>query len=138
VAAFQATRNEEPFIAFAHAHNRLTNFAVLKDWSKIDQAVPSSPTQDSALLTLYLSLGWSQANTTWEWPDSARWHSILAGSPPAHWLPRSQWHFCWWLYQPENVEYRGGFHEALEEGMSDSEHPGLAAAIRAVAVPKEA
>lgn len=136
LAAFSNTRNQEPLVALAHAHNRLTNLATLKAWPKLEQAMAVGLRQDYALLSLYFSLGWSQANTTWEWPDSLLWRALLAASPPPHWMPRSQWYFCWLLYQPQNVEYRQGFDDALKEGLSDSELPGLAAEIRRIAIPQ--
>lgn len=135
--SYKISEGESKEIQAAFTHFRLSNLLTWQHWQKIENSFVHETYTEAPLLAAYLALGWSQANTTWRWPDSNLWRSILGGPPPDHWLPRSQWYFCWWLYQPESDEFRGAFYQALEEGMSDPEHPGLAAAIRAVAIPKE-
>ncbi|MCP4664563.1 MAG: hypothetical protein GY856_54960 [bacterium] len=112
----------------AYLHRRVQNAWLLQVWSAVDArfADTSSPDRQA----LYLTLGFTQATTTWQWPHSERWRKLLKGPPPAHWLPRSQWHLCWLLYEPEDEDHNRKFDEALAEGMGDVERPGVASALR--------
>ena len=90
----------------------------------IDDRLPEAHTPDQ--LALYLGLGLTQATTTWQWPATKRWIALLGGEPPEHWLPRSQSHLCWRLYDPEDETHRRGLAENLDEGLRDEERPGVA------------
>ena len=105
--------------AAAYAHRRLWNAWLLHVWPGVDDALEKDPEPGS--LALYLALGWTQASTTSQWPATPRWRALLGGEPPAHWLPRSQWHGCWLLFDNENAEHRQGLRAALDEGRQDPE-----------------
>ncbi len=125
----------------AYAHRRVENAWLLHVWPAVDErfAGTSSPDRQA----LYLTLGFTQATTTWQWPWTDPWRELLGGDPPAHWLPRSQWHLCWLLYASELPEgtaeagvHRRGLDEALVEGLDDAERPGVAKALRELLPPE--
>ncbi len=112
----------------AHVRRRVQNAWCLQAWPAIDERFTetSSPEREA----LYLTLGFTQATTTWQWPVTDRWREILGGEPPLHWLPRSQWHLCWLLHDPSDGVHRRGLDQALEEGLADAERPGVASALQ--------
>ncbi|MCP4661862.1 MAG: hypothetical protein GY856_41190, partial [bacterium] len=63
-------------------------------------------------------------------PSTERWIALLGGKPPAHWLPRSQWHLCWLLHDPNDAGHRRALDETLGEGLADAELPRIAAHLR--------
>ncbi len=112
----------------AFVHHRVRNAWLLNVWPAVDARL-SGPGASEAL-ALYLALGWTQATTTGQWPATEQWSAILRGRPPAHWLPRSQWHLCWLLHDPEDRDHRTGLAEALAEGSADALHAGVAAGLQ--------
>lgn len=104
---------------------RVLNLWLLGIWPALERTIE----EDAPRLALYLTLGWTQATTTYEWPGTERWKKLLAARPPTHWLPRTQWHLCWLLHNPESAEHRAAFNAAIEEGRSDTELPGVAEAL---------
>lgn len=119
---------EAPFsVRYTYFNYRVQNAALLQFWPAIDKILSDSPTPDE--LALYLTLGWTQATTTHDWPATKRWISI-ASTEPDHWLPRSQWLLTWLLYAPDDLARRQALDAALEEGLADPERPGIAAALR--------
>jgi hypothetical protein len=54
----------------------------------------------------------------------------MEAGPPTHWLARSQWHLCWLVHDPEDARHREALLASLDEGESDEERPGIAAALR--------
>jgi hypothetical protein len=45
----------------------------------------------------------------------------MKAGPPAHWLPRAQWHLCWLLHDNQDAEHQRAFNEALREGLADTD-----------------
>ncbi len=113
----------------AYAQVRVRNAWLLQVWPAVDDRLAGQPSPDA--LALYLGLGWTQATTTWQWPATERWIAILGGEPPVEWLPRSQWHLCWLLHDPADDAHREALNEALDEGLGDKAHPGVAELTRA-------
>jgi predicted MPP superfamily phosphohydrolase len=111
-----------------YIHRRVENAWLLQLWPAVDRRFtdPMSPDRSA----LYLTLGFMQATTTWQWPGTERWRQLLGGEPPEHWLPRSQWHLCWLLHDDADAVHRRGLDEALREGMRDAARPGVAVALR--------
>lgn len=97
--------------------HRLENVALLFLWQSVDDHLPTEPAPEQ--LALYLQLGWTQSTTTHEWPATERWIALMKAGPPAHWLPRSQWHLCWLLHDPSALEHQRAFNGALREGLAD-------------------
>ncbi len=115
----------------AYAYGRVLNAWLVQVWpTAVDDQLPAEPTDDQ--LALYLALGWTQSTTTWQWPATERWIGLLSGDPPGHWLPRSQWHLCWLLDDPEDEDHRRGLRESLSEGESDADRPGLSSELGSV------
>ncbi len=112
----------------AYFHRRVLNAWLLQVWPGVDRHLEEQPDPDR--LALYLALGWTQATTTRQWPATERWIALLAGTPPDDWLPRSQWHLCWLLHDPEDAGHRRALDEALCEGLGDEGRPGLAAELQ--------
>lgn len=98
---------------------RLQNLSLLYFWPEIDKMLPAEPSPEK--LALYLELGWTQATTTHDWPGTPRWIALLEGEPPAHWLPRTHWHLCWLLFQPDATSHQEGFNAALREGLAETD-----------------
>ncbi len=109
-------------------HRRVQNAWLLQIWQAVDKRFAEASSPD--LEAVYYTLGFTQATTTWQWPVTERWRTLLGGDPPAHWLPRSQWHLCWLLYDDGDEAHRRGLDTALDEGLGDGERPGAAAALR--------
>lgn len=107
---------------------RVLNAWFFANWSVLDDSILNRPT-GAPNLALYLALGWTQATTTHEWPGTKRWKHLLAGPPPPHWLPRTQWHLCWLLHDPKSAAHRVAFNAAIEEGRTDPELPGVTEAL---------
>ncbi|MCP4657865.1 MAG: hypothetical protein GY856_20855 [bacterium] len=107
---------------------RVLNAWLLQVWCGVGERLAEDPSANR--LALYLSLGWTQATTTRQWPATDRWIALLAAEPPDHWLPRSQWHLCWLLHNPDDAGHRQALAEALREGLGDEERPGVAEALR--------
>jgi len=76
--------------ATAYLCHRLQYAALLYLWPAIDERLPADPEPER--LALYFQLGWTQSTTTHEWPATERWTALMKAGPPAHWLPRAQWH----------------------------------------------
>lgn len=112
----------------AYFHRRVQNAWLLQVWPAVDRRFAESSSPD--LEAVYYTLGFTQAVTTWQWPTTERWRTLLGGDPPSHWLPRSQWHLCWLLYDDDDEAHRRGLDEALDEGLKDEQRPGAAAALR--------
>ena len=93
-------------------------------------AYPCHPGRRPAL---YLTLGFSQAVTTWQWPATERWIALL-GEEPEHWLPRSQWHLCYLLHDPDDDAHRRALDAAVDEGLKDAEQPWVAEELRKLIV----
>ncbi|MEM6455481.1 MAG: metallophosphoesterase, partial [Acidobacteriota bacterium] len=100
-------------------HHRVQNAWVLHVWPEIDEQTPKNLSPD--VLALYLTLGWTQASTTWTWPATPRWIKTIEAGPPEHWLPRSQWHCCHLLHKKDDPEHRAALEAALREGLDDPE-----------------
>ena len=100
-------------------------------WPAVDRLLPEDP--DPARLALYLTLGFSQAATTWQWPATERWIALL-GEEPEHWLPRSQWHLCYLLHDPDDDAHRRALDAAVDEGLKDAEQPWVAEELRKLIV----
>jgi hypothetical protein len=113
---------------FAWIHRRFQNAWLLGVWPAVE--VQLSEQAPAEVLALYLALGWTQATTTWQWPATERWISLLDSGPPDDWLPRSQWHLCWLLYNRADQAHHQGLQKALDEGLNDETRPGIAAALR--------
>ncbi|MCP4657867.1 MAG: hypothetical protein GY856_20865 [bacterium] len=94
------------------------------------KAVATGGGEGSLVAVRYLALVWTQATTTWQWPATERWIALVGGKPPAPWLPRSQWHLCWLLHDPDDADHRRALDEALGEGLGDAERPQIAAHLR--------
>jgi len=130
---------DEDMPAEIYARRRLDNACLLHLWPGLDEKLGPRPCPDH--LALYLALGWTQSTTTWQWPPSERWVELLGGPPPEHWMPRSQWHLAWMLHysqattDPKYKEHHRALDEALEEGLTDEERPGLAEALRELFPP---
>lgn len=88
-------------------------------------------------VALYLALGWTQATTTHQWPASETWRSLLGGPAPEHWLPRSQWHLCWLLDDPDDSAHRKALDEALDEGLAGGKDDALIAGALRELFPRE-
>lgn len=101
--------------------HRLQNLALLYSWVAVDANLPDEPEPEQ--LAFYLQLGWIQSTTTHEWPATERWIELMEAGPPTHWLPRGQWHLCWLLHDPSDVEHQLPFNSALREGLADTD-PG--------------
>jgi len=114
----------------AYVQRRSVNAWTLNVWSVVDARLDEAPSPD--VLALYLALGWTQATTTWQWPATERWIALLGGEPPAHWLPRSQWHLCWLLHDPDDAGHRQALDDALREGLADDERPQIAEHLRSL------
>jgi hypothetical protein len=99
----------------------LQNLALLYLWPAVDARIPTEPSPEH--LALYLQLGWTQSTTTHEWPATERWIALMKAGPPEHWLPRAQWHLCWLLHDPTDVNHQRPFNAALREGLTDAD-PG--------------
>ncbi len=126
--ALAATARESEEDRLRYLQARVLNARLHEIWPRFDRSL-SEVNLSGPNLALYLALGWTQATTTYEWPGTERWKQRLGGSPPAHWLPRTQWHLCWLLYEPESTEHRAAFDAAIEEGRGDAELPGVAEAL---------
>lgn len=111
----------------AYVHRRVQNAWLLHIWPMVDQNLGEDHAPDR--LALYLALGWTQATTTWQWPATDRWIALLKADPPTHWMPRTQWHLCWLLHDPDDPHHRQALDTALEEGLADPDRPGLAEAM---------
>jgi len=126
VTTVERSRNER----LTYIRRRIQNAWLLHSWLAVDERFGKalSPEREA----LYLTLGLTQAVTTWQWPWTERWRGLLGGSPPAHWLPRSQWHLSWLLHDPDNDLYRRGLDKALEEGLGDAERLQVAEALQSL------
>ena len=124
VTTHQEDRNKR----LAYTHYRTQNAWLLQIWNAVDKKF--SQTNSPDLEALYYTLGFTQATTTWQWPATERWCGLLGGDPPSHWLPRSQWHLCWLLYDSNDDAHRSGLMAALDEGLVDEERPLAAAAMK--------
>ena len=113
----------------AYLTRRLQNTWLLHVWPVIDKYLRDSKTPDHQ--ALYLALGFFQATTTWQWPATASWSTVL-GQRPAHWLPRALFHLCWLLYEAKDEGHRKSLVRALLEGSSDAQRPGVAEKLMAV------
>ena len=125
----------------AYFQRRVQNAWLLYVWPEVDRRFEKANHPD--LDALYYTLGFTQATTTWQWPPTERWRTLLGGDPPEHWLPRSQWHLCWHTYALNNPEenelavvHRQGIDDALDEGMNDPERRHVAEALREL-LPQE-
>ncbi len=114
----------------AYVQRRSENAWLLNTWPAVDARLDETPSPD--VLALYFALGWTQATTTWQWPATERWIALLGGAPPSHWLPRSQWHLCWLLHDPDDAGHRQALDDALREGLADDERPQIAAHLRSL------
>jgi len=117
--ALATTARSSREVAVAYMTHRLQSVSLLYLWPAVDEALAPDP--DPERLALYLQLGWTQSTTTHEWPATERWIALMKAGPPAHWLPRAQWHLCWLLAEPENETHQQAFNEALREGLADSD-----------------
>lgn len=113
VPGFMASRVDQR----VYTGYRLQNVDVLFLWPYLDELLQKEPPPEK--LALYLQLGWTQSTTTYEWPATERWIGLMKAGPPAHWLPRAQWHLCWLLYDNTDAEHQRAFNEALREGLAD-------------------
>jgi hypothetical protein len=118
----------------AYLQRRVQNTWLLHQWPAIEKKLAKKPSDDQ--LALYLALGFSQATTTWQWPATPRWIEIIDAAPPAHWLPRSQYHLCWLLYDPENETHHRALQQALGEGLEDQARPTIAERLGALFPPR--
>ncbi|MCP4657661.1 MAG: hypothetical protein GY856_19820, partial [bacterium] len=129
-----ATAGADRETRLAMVHYRVENARLLAVWPEwIDSSFPglSRPPSDKPdRLALYLALGRSQATTTHAWPATPAWRRLLGGDPPVHWLPRSQWHLCWLLCDPDDADHLSGLDDALREGLEDVERPDVARELR--------
>ncbi len=124
VTTFCASEEDQ----MAYVHRRIQNAWLLQSWSEIDELWQDRDDPDRT--ALYLALGFSQSTTTWQWPATECWVDLFQAEPPEHWLPRSLWHLCWLLHDPEDDGHRQAFDAALDEGAGDAERPGVAEALR--------
>lgn len=131
--AMMTTVETSERMRLAYIHYRVQNAWLLQVWAGVDHAFPEAPHPNQS--ALYLTLGFIQATTTWQWPATERWIALLGGDPPDDWLPRSQWHLCWLLHDPEDAVHRRGLDEALDEWLGDAERPGVAEELRKL-IPK--
>jgi predicted MPP superfamily phosphohydrolase len=123
-----ATIDDDKESSHRYLQTRLQNAWAALIWTRLDTSIVVEDF-NGPNLALYLALGWTQATTTYQWPGTTRWKKLLAAPPPAHWLPRSQWHLCWLLHQPESAEHRAAINAAFAEGREDAELPGVAKAL---------
>jgi predicted MPP superfamily phosphohydrolase len=122
-ASLLVTAEQSSEYRSAYLHYRTQNLWLLHLWPALDEKVTL---QTPAQLAHYLALGWTQATTTWEWPDTPRWIALLSGAPPEHWWPRVHWHACWLLYEPNSKERLAALRAALQEGKQDPALPNIA------------
>jgi predicted MPP superfamily phosphohydrolase len=120
----------------AFCHLRLEHRLILERWVYVERDLPGDFERDPFTLSAYFALGWSQANTTLDWPETPLWRKLLGGDPPAHWLPRYFFALCWNIGEPEDVKWLEMAHACLDAGQDETgDFEGLAAALREYLVP---
>ncbi len=130
--AMVATHDEQDRYRLMFIHYRVFNCWLLTIWHRVDVLrvrVPQAYSWTDDATALYLALGWTQATTTHQWPATDTWIEQVSQRPD-HWFPRSQWHLCYLLHNPDDPEHQEGYRQALAEGESDKERPGLAGILR--------